>query len=341
MKNLTLSEIRSATRGAAYVCEKEDGIHFHRFTEEEEGYYRYRFAEFYRKALSTSGIKLTFRTDSRHLSLSVHADSMGSHRTYFSLDVLVNGKPIGYLDNYGKKPLSPRYHEDAFPLGDFAADFDLGEGEKTLTLHLPWSVILTLRALSLDDGASFAPVPRPDARFIAYGDSITQGYDATRPHLRQINRLADALDAEEHNKAIGGEVFCPGLAACTPALSPDFITVAYGTNDWGKTDFATFAQNCPAFYAALAARHPRARIFALTPIPRGGIMTNENFGHFYKVAETIRAVAAQHENITLIEGAELMPYDKSLYSDGYLHPNDAGFAVYADNLIRKIRTFLA
>lgn len=341
MRNLTLAEIRTAARGAAYVCENEKGVCFHRFTEEEEGYYCYRLAEFYSKAHATSGIKLAFRTNSRLLSLSVHADSMGSQRTYFSLDLLVNEKPVGFLDNYGGKPLSPTYHEDAFPLGDFAADFDLGEGEKAVTLHLPWSVVLTLRSLSLDDGASFTPLPRPEKRFIAYGDSIIHGYDATRPHLRQMNRLACALDAEEYNKAIGGEVFCPGLAECACELAPDFITVAYGTNDWGKTDFATFSENCPAFYAALAARHPHTPIFALTPIPRGGIMENENFGHFDQVAETVRAVAARHENITVIDGAELMPYDKALYSDGYLHPNDTGFAVYADNLIRKIRAFLA
>ena len=120
----------------------------------------------------------------------------------------------------------------------------------------------------------------------------------------------------------------------------DFITVAYGTNDWGKTDYATFSENCPAFYAALAARHPSTPIFAFTPIPRGGEMTNTAFGHFSRAAELIRAVAASHENITVIEGEDLFPYDVSLYSDGFLHPNDEGFAIYAENLIRKIRAEL-
>jgi hypothetical protein len=70
---------------------------------------------------------------------------------------------------------------------------------KTVTLQLPWSAVLTLRKIALDDGAFLTPVCR-EKRFIAYGDSITHGYDATRPHLRQIARLADALGASEANK---------------------------------------------------------------------------------------------------------------------------------------------
>ena len=336
MRELTLAEIRAITFGAERVCQDESGVRFYRFTEEEEDFYRFRLPEFYKKSFSTAGIKLRFRTDSRTLSLAVNARQNGSTRHFFSLDVLAGGTPVGYIDNFSHTALPADYWCTPYPLGDYEADFDLGEGEKTVTVHLPWSAVLTLRKIALDDGATVAPVC-PEKRFIAYGDSITHGYDATRPHLRQMAKLADALGAAEHNKAIGGEVFCPGLAECPSAFTPDFITVAYGTNDWAKTDYETFAANCPAFYEALAARHPHTPIFAITPIPRGGAMLNETFGHFSRSAEKIREVAARHENITVIEGEELMPYDVSLYSDGYLHPNDAGFAVYAENLIRKIR----
>ena len=47
-------------------------------------------------------------------------------------------------------------------------------------------------------------------------------------------RLADALGAEEVNKAIGGECFFPELAATKEDFQPEYITVAYGTNDWSR-----------------------------------------------------------------------------------------------------------
>ena len=308
MRELSFDEIRAATLGAARVCVRDGAVRFYRFTEEEEDFYRFRLDNFYHKTFATAGVKLSFRTDSRTLSLSCHVERGANTRTFFSLDVTVDGTPVGYLDNFSHAPLPDGYYEEPFALGDFSGSFALGEGEKSVTVHLPWSMCLSLSSLAIDEGASLAPLC-PGKLLLAYGDSITHGYDATRPHLRQIARLADALGAEEYNKAIGGEVFCPGLAACACPLAPDYITVAYGTNDWGKTDYDTFVGNCTAFYRTLSARHPDARIFAITPIARGGAKTNATFGHFDRVAEKIREVAGALSNVTVIEGGDLVPAD--------------------------------
>lgn len=60
-------------------------------------------------------------------------------------------------------------------------------------------------------------------------------------------RLADALGAEEVNKAIGGECFFPELAATKEDFQPEYITVAYGTNDWSRKLAEEFQTNCRAF----------------------------------------------------------------------------------------------
>ena len=96
MKQLTFDQIRAATLGAARVCRETGGVRFYRFTEEEERVYRDRplaphLTGVYRKTFSTAGIKLSFRTDSRRLFLAVTAEAGGSSRSFFSLDVLVNG----------------------------------------------------------------------------------------------------------------------------------------------------------------------------------------------------------------------------------------------------------
>ena len=55
-------------------------------------------------------------------------------------------------------------------------------------------------------------------------------------------------DAEEYNKAIGGDVFFPSLAATREDFEPDYITVAYGTNDWSKCPREALEENCKNFY---------------------------------------------------------------------------------------------
>ena len=67
---LTFSEIQSITTGAVRMTEEADGIHFYRFTAQQEEFYQKRKEEFYKKTFAASGITLRFRTDSQKLSLA-------------------------------------------------------------------------------------------------------------------------------------------------------------------------------------------------------------------------------------------------------------------------------
>ena len=174
--------------------QKEDGIQFHRFTEAQERVYD--SSEFHPKQYATAGVRLHFKTDSKTLYMKV-LTSMGSSRKFFVHDILVDGKYIGSLKNET---------EDIF--GEFEETFELGEGTKDVCIHFPWSVCSILKELCLDNGSFVEPVKK-DKKVIIFGDSITQGYDAVNPINRYAANLADALGAEEINKAIGGEVFCP------------------------------------------------------------------------------------------------------------------------------------
>lgn len=57
---------------------------------------------------------------------------------YFSVGVYANDKLIGCLDNFSDQTLPEDYSEITFPVGELFKTFDLGEGEKTVTVHLPW-----------------------------------------------------------------------------------------------------------------------------------------------------------------------------------------------------------
>lgn len=332
---LTVEQIRDITCGAVSVEETEGGVCFHRFTQRQRDMYQVKSADFYNKCFATAGIKLSFRTDSAKLRLHALVKKMCT-RTYCSFDVFVNDKLLGSMDNYTGLEIPKDYSVMPFALGEMEKSFDLGAGEKLVTIHLPWNLQVFLHAMELDDGASLQAV-KPKKKLLAYGDSITQGFDAMRPSRRYISRLAEALGAEEINKAIGGECFCPELVALGEDMAPDYISVAYGTNDWSKTTPEVLKENSKAFFRELCNRYPNAKVIALTPIWRSNeqelAKTREPF---HTVEETIRNAAADLEQVTVVRGYDLVPHSVDFFGDYGLHPRDEGFDHYFENIMKAI-----
>lgn len=335
---LNIAQVREITKGAVRVTEERDGFHFYRFTKEQEELYNSVNKDFYKKTFSTAGIRLTLKTDSRTLFLKT-ITSKSSSRTYFSFDVFVDGKPVGYLDNFSNVELPEKYPKADLPMGVFEGTFSLGEGEKTVCIYFPWSVQAVIEEISIDDGAFIKPV-KTEKKMLAFGDSITHGYDALRPSMRYAARLANALGAEEVNKAIGGECFFPELAAAKEDFQPEYITVAYGTNDWTNKSAEEFKTNCKAFYTALSGNYPEAKIYAFTPIWRKDLNVERVCGRFEDVEKYIRECVEGLNNVTVISGFDLVPKDEKYFADRSLHPNDEGFGYYFKNLYKKLECYV-
>lgn len=334
MKKLNLEKIREITTGAARVEEKDGAICFYRYTKEQDERYKIRNPELHRRSLCTAGVKLCFETDSENLFLKIKTEKVLS-RSFFSVDVFVNGKLLGYVDNLDGLIVDEKYIALNAPQGEFSKSFDLGKGKKKVSVYLPWSVICCLLEMSLDDGAVINAV-KSDKRLIAFGDSITQGFDALRPTDRYISKLADALCADEYNKAIGGDIFFPDLAALRDDFDPEYVVVAYGTNDWSTLCEAEFRENCRSFYENLARIYPESKIFALTPIWRADHKEQKAFGSFESVAADIKDAVKLLPNVKVIEGFDLVPHNTDFYSDKYLHPNSRGYELYFENLYAEI-----
>ena len=339
---LNLEQIKSITLGAVRVEEENGKLRFHRFTEEQEALYGRISAEqgrsFNKRCMATAGVKLRFKTNSETLKLKLEALESTS-RHYYSFDVFVIGKPIGYLDNFSDTEMPAAYTEVVLPRGKAEKEFDLGEGDKEVCIYFPWSINPVFEEIGLDDGAYIEPI-KPDKKLLAFGDSITQGYDALRPSGSYISILSDRLHAEVLNKGIGGEVFFPELALTKEDLEPDYITVAYGTNDFGTRTYEDFMVRCKGFFVALSKKYPNSKIFAITPIWRKDHNGERVFGEFFKVEEYIKTVCENLENVTVILGYDLVPKDEKYFSDLRLHPNDKGFKYYADNLYNEISKIL-
>ena len=333
---LDLAQIKDITLGAVRVEEGDNGICFHRFTEAQEKKYYDRWSEYYLRSLAPSGIRLRFRTDSETLFLKADVSNTTS-RSYFAFDVLVNGEKLDSMDNFSNEDLPLDYSNHPCRLGVHSKLFALGPGKKEVCIYFPWSVQVSLMALELDDGAFLEPV-KPGKKLLCYGDSITQGYDALYPSNKYISKLADFLDAEENNKAVAGDIFFPDLLSEKENLDLDYITVAYGTNDWSSNTKEAFVANCREFFFRLNRNYPDAKIFVITPIWRKDHEEHQDFGKFEEVERVITNTVADYENMTVFSGFDFINHDEKLYGDLRLHPNDAGFAQYFQSLSQKIAT---
>ena len=335
MMKLNFEQIKQITKGATYLEEVDGRVLFHRFTKEQETVYQNLRCGYVNAMQYTAGVKLMFRTNSDSVYIKADFSTKSDSRFFFSVDVFSNGKYVDSLENYSYRDLTGNYTGVKDPLGVFEKTFMFGAGEKTVCIHLPYTTKTELIELSLDDGAFIEPVSLPK-KLLAFGDSITHGYDALHSSARYIAKLADYLEAEEFNKAIGGETFFPELAETKEEFEPDYIVVAYGTNDWSHGTREVFQKNCRAFYQNVSKNYPNTRIFALTPIWRKDYTTKKEFGLFGEVQDEIYSATAELENVEVIEGYNLVPHDGKYFGDLRLHPSDEGFVHYFENLKKFI-----
>ncbi len=327
---LSLEQLKKITFGAVSMEEKEGKFYFYRFTEAQKKAYETTSPnDFYRKSFATAGVRFSFRTNSTTLAFDYDFFGFGSSREYGYFDLYINGalkKHFGVEGNYcqgGNMRIS------------------LPEGEKTLELYFPWSKCTAMSNVELDDGATLEGISRK-YKMISFGDSITHGYDAIYPSLSYASQLAQNLDADQINKGIGGDKFFPALLDEKDPIDPDFITVAYGTNDWSKCPREVFEENCKNFYNRLSALYPNAKIFAITPIWRGDWNRKTcGFGSpVTNVYPMIADICKDLPNITVINPYNFVPHRPEFFADLSLHPNDLGFCLYAKGLYNEIVKYL-
>lgn len=334
---LTFGQIKSACSGAVNITQEDGLVRFHRMQQAQLDGILALSETYYIRAHSTAGVKLDFRTDSTSLFLDVNA-SRGT-MSYFAVDIIVNGKLIGSVDNFSHEEIPVFHAKKTYQLGDYSGRFDLGPGEKTVRVHLPWGPVAAIRELSLDDGATFTPAV-PEKKVLFYGDSITQGMDCLHPSQTYSARIADALGMAEYNKAIAGTPTYLPISAVREEFTPDVVVVAYGTNDWTLTDTQTFRTNYRTMHEHIRSHYPGVPVFALTPLFRYQMNECRVMGAFCKVAPIIQEICADFPDVTVIDCFPFIPRDHLCFGDGILHPNARGFDYYFKGLWPQMKAVL-
>jgi hypothetical protein len=212
---------------------------------------------------------------------------------------------------------------------------------QTVWIWLPLISTCAVAGVKVTKGAQVAPAPISEPRWLAIGDSLTQGFSVQSPVQNWVHRLSRRWSMPVYNMGVGGIKIEPAVFA--PALTArryELVTIALGSNhSWRESDVGS-AADAAAQLAELALAGGHGRVvwllppwkpceegkgppdFAGVPLDRAA---GERAG---RVREALRArLAAYAPGLTIIQ--DLMPHDYRLLPDG-LHPQALGFAKFAE-----------
>ena len=293
-----------------------------RFSEKQEAIYAAN-ATFGERAHCTAGISLDFTYDGSLIAFDYDFTGASSRQT-ISVDLYADGAMV--------------YTLFTFVTGEGAMHFEYRFPEKRsrrVQIYLPYTVGLAIGGFTLDDGAHYAPTDRSKSKkILILGDSITHGYDARYTSRCYATIVGRHFDAVAVNQAIGGYFFDERVIDETLNFQPDAITVAYGTNDWGRygANEKKYRAAAKAYIDKLCATYPKAKIFGITPIWRADEGIRPERMPFEKIYDILGEYYGAHENATIIDGRTLVPHIREYYTDG-LHPNTMGQEAYARGVI--------
>ncbi|MEV8018536.1 GDSL-type esterase/lipase family protein [Streptomyces sp. NPDC086554] len=213
--------------------------------------------------------------------------------------------------------------------GSHVARIELPYPDGDFTLHLPE----TLRPVG--GGTLTPPTIRP--RWLVYGDSIAEGWGASRPHLAWPALAGRALGVDTVNlgyaRAARGEL---ASAQQLASLEADLITVAFGTNCWSRTPHSAglLHETTRAFLTLVRRRHPEVPLLVLSPALRPDAESTPNaLGATLSELRTALERAAGDAGVALLPCGGLL--EPRHLVDG-VHPGDAGHRVLADAVVSAL-----
>lgn len=224
-----------------------------------------------------------------------------------------------------------------------------GKAMTPLAIWLPLISTCAVAGVSVADGARVEASPAPEARWLAIGDSLTQGFSVQSPLDCWVHRLSRRWALPCWNLGIGGVKIEPAVFRwALGAKTWDLVTIGLGSNHaWRASDTASAADRAAELTEiALAGAHRRI-VWILPPwkpcedgkgpadfqgVPLGAD-TGARAG---QVREALRMrLATYAPRLELAEGH--VPADARLLPDG-LHPAAHGSAIIAERLATILTT---
>jgi lysophospholipase L1-like esterase len=284
--------------------------------------------------IASPGTRANFRTDATRVSIVV---------TY-TIACGYTGCGRFFVEQDGKL-LLPSYGSDT-TLGraTYLISFQSRPVLHSYSVIWPYGTQMVLDGLLLDGGRHrlVSPAPtRPAKLYVAYGDSITQGYLASGTTHTYPDQVARQKRWSVVNMGYGGEYTVPSDGTAVGAIGGQIVTVAIGVNDWGLSrPMSAFMSDYAALLDAIRALQPQVPVYCMTPIWTGaeGVLNGQGLtvqDYRQAITSIVQQRIATDPSLHLIDGLSLVPHQLKYFVDG-IHPNDAGFALYAVNLAAKL-----
>lgn len=331
---LTIKDIKNVTYGACFFRETPEGLCFDRFTEDQKEsfrkpgkYYNYDpvYDEYFVENCRTNpNVMIDFTTDSEKVVIDIGKieNINGSARN--SVEVLKNGKRVTVT-------------EDAKTVAVSNA-----RGAARYTVLFPYFGEAAIKGIYIDDGCEIKPA-RSRRLWLMLGDSITHGVGASAPSRSYAVRSAMKFDGEVISQASSGYIHDYSTIAPVSDLrtgkirTPDFITSAYGINDFGRKQYDDNYSDTLKYYETLIDVFPKSKIIMIAPIWTTFFENNmETCERMYTIFKDI----SHKLGIPMINGIKLVPNSGLYFVDG-LHPNDNGHSYYSQRLLKELKNIIS
>ena len=327
MRQLTHQQIHAYALGIASSSSVDSGWHPLRIPQPMVPLYD-RTPAFQVRMHCPACVRIRFNSDTTSLSVSLRFGARA--REVFQSVLMVDSGPI---IAFGPEEYAQTFESQVFT--------HKNRSLRTFDLWLPHMAQTDILSISVDDDAALAPAPILKTRWLAYGDSITQGMTATLPTETAIARTALALQANVLNLGIGGADLDDDLHQSLPPENYDLITIAYGTNDYAHNiPVEVYAYRAKALVEAWSQKQPGVPIILISPLTWvGQVGANKNGNTLDQFRQALDPIGNAFPNVTVLHGDTLIRHDDKYFVDK-VHPNSDGFASYASRLTATIKTAL-
>lgn len=306
--------------GAISVTELNDVYTAKRFNKEMLDFYASEKEMFISRSHSSAGITMEFYTSSKEISFDYILDYFC--REAFTLDI--------YEDDVfsATYPLSIKFKTGTVRYTK------KNQGESKIVIYLPFTANMNVCNINFGD---YKPVCKDNlTKYLAIGDSITQGMGSEMISMSYPNTLARDLNYNYRNVGVGGFYFNEKSLDENCSFNPDIITVKYGTNDAGidYTD-EEFCSVISKYFAKLYKIYPNAKTYVITPVWRGNDMTHDRLRKLDVINNSIKEECNKY-NYTVIDGLKIAPNMMEAFPDG-IHPN----MLACSEMVKHIKTAMS
>ncbi|MBQ4110242.1 MAG: SGNH/GDSL hydrolase family protein [Clostridia bacterium] len=208
--------------------------------------------------------------------------------------------------------------------------FSFNFGNKEVVLNFPYDAEIGIKNIVVVGEEN-----PPCGTALCFGDSITQGF-MTHSHSHSYpSVLARELNLDVHNFGIGGFHFERGiLRGIEEYGKPEFISVAYGTNDWNFEE--NYEEEIQIIFKTLNEKYPEIPVFVILPLPRKTEKDVKKSGVLEDVRIRIKEEAEKYKNFNVLRFTDEIEVERDLCED-FIHPNDEGMKRFAKLVLDEIK----